>query len=133
MKASQFLGSVDLHDSIIVSVRYSQENKVLLVRIKLANYMQEHYHEDDPELTLGELAFSGVTELQADPTLDSFSWGQNLSAQILVAEQIPQNDRDEQETVRFIVSIIVYPNREVKTLIFNFWTTDVEWTTIETA
>ena len=56
------------HDSNIISVEYNAAAASLRMAVDFCCWMQENYHEDEPQCRKMLLTFSGVTEYRAEGT-----------------------------------------------------------------
>jgi len=62
MTVHELVNKYDFHDSMITCIRYSSENKELVIILDFCYWAQEWYKENDPELMKLKLTFYGISE-----------------------------------------------------------------------
>lgn len=99
MKISQDFKKFHLHDGGMNAIEYQPHNKVLILTLELA-------YTSPPELgSIGQMIFSGVEQLSADPPLEEINWTEDSSGEIADADYTPDQNIGTLEAIVWYVEI----------------------------
>ncbi|WP_139489613.1 hypothetical protein [Brevibacillus dissolubilis] len=116
MKILEFIKTYYLHDSIVEKLTFCQSEQQLELAVEMCRWQQTFFQEGEPEMQLGRLIFSGVSNYKIDPDPILIN-----SDEILVFELLPTEECEDEKC-----KIVLYDTiNDVKILLFQ--AKDVQW------
>jgi len=70
MTLQEFTSTYNLHDSLLLSTDYNELEKKFEITVDFAFWMQDGYHQSDPETGLIKVLFSNVSSVTCSPNID---------------------------------------------------------------
>lgn len=126
MNAVDLLRSMSFHDSVINRINFDHAANELHLVIELGNYNQNTYDATrDPEIILGELVFSGISDLSHQPDNALIPWSGGIDGEIIDLEAVPTGEKSV--NIKLVIAVTNYQSKTNETSVFWFKAADVMW------
>lgn len=97
MKIVEFLENYNLHDSVVESITFYQNEKRVVMDMDLCNWLQSFYEDGDPEIKVGQLEFTEVISFKTEPKVFTINSNEIIDVSVL-------RIGSENETIKFVLT-----------------------------